>query len=93
MGGAPFTHEGSDESNPPAAPLGEPALSTHPLALWRDACPRHRPIDARHIQLLAAEHDPPTGGHGLYWVGRAILAASLLDDVRVITKVRTILNR
>lgn len=90
---APTTHEGSHESDPPAAPSGQPALSAHPLALWRHACPRHRPIDAPHIQLLAAEHDPPTGGHGLYWVGRAILAAALLDDVRVITKVRTILNR
>ena len=93
VGSAPITNESSDESNLLEAPPGEPALSAHPLALWRDACPRHRPIDARHIQLLAAEHDPPTGGHGLYWVGRAILAAALLDDVRVITKVRTILNR
>jgi hypothetical protein len=78
---------------PPDPPPNAPALPAHPLKLWQDACPRPRPIDAQHLAALAAEHDAATGGHGLYYVGRAILKASQVEDVRSVLKIRKILSR
>ena len=78
---------------PPDPPTDEAPLPAHPTDLWTKACPTPRPIDLDHLAALAAEHDAPTDDHGLYWVGRAILAASLVEDVRQVGKVRKILDR
>lgn len=78
---------------PPAAPAGAPALSAHPLDLWAQACTDVRPIHAGQLATLAAEHDGATAGHGWYWVGRAILAAALTEDIRQTSKVRITLDR
>jgi hypothetical protein len=82
----------SPSSAPPLPPPSYYTLPAHPLAMWRDACPTARPIDAKHLAALAAEHDASTGGFGWYWVGRAILAASLSQDARKVTVIKTILD-
>ena len=75
-------------------PLWVPGgLSAHPFELWERACPTRRLIDNDQLALLASEHDGPTEGHGWYWVGRAILAASLSEDIHTVAKVRRTLNR
>jgi hypothetical protein len=53
--------------------IGGP-LAAHPRELWRQACPAPTEQHTTVLNGLAAEHDEPTGGHGWYWVGRAILA-------------------
>jgi hypothetical protein len=68
-------------------------LPAHPVDLWRRACSTWRPIDDDQLALLASEHDATTEGHGWYWVGRAILAAALVEEVRALTKVRRTLER
>jgi hypothetical protein len=68
-------------------------LPAHPLDLWANACADVRPSHADQLAALAAEHDASTGGPGLYWVGKAILAASLSEDIRHVTKIRNILDR
>src|SRR6266545_6720793 len=68
-------------------------LSAHPLGLWRKACARPRPIEDEHLTALALEHDPPTGGHGWFWVGQAILASAQSADVYSVAKVRRTLER
>src|SRR6266545_5106996 len=69
------------------------ALSAHPLELWRKACARPRPIEDEHLTALALEHDSPTGGHGWFWVGQAILASAQSADVYSVAKVRRTLER
>ena len=80
-------------ASPPPAPPTLPPLTAHPTALWARACGTPRPTDPDQLATLAAAHDAPTGGYGWYWVGRAILAASLDADVRSLRKVRAILDR
>jgi hypothetical protein len=90
-------------SMPPPAPPGElfavhpgwvaGALPAHPLDLWRRACAARRPIDDDQLAILASEHDAATGGHGWYWVGRAILAAAVAEDIHSVAKVRRTLER
>lgn len=80
-------------ASPPPAPPNLPPLTAHPTALWARACGTPRPTDPDQLATLAAAHDAPTGGYGWYWVGRAILAASLDADVRSLRKVRAILDR
>lgn len=77
----------------PPTPPDEWALSAHPVDIWQSACPDHRPIDLKHLAALVKAHDTPTGGFGLYWVGRAILAASLSSNIRSIKAVKTVLDR
>ena len=77
----------------PPAPDGQPPLSAHPTALWAKACGQPRATDPDQLATLAAAHDIPTDGYGAYWVGRAILAATLDADVRSLRKVRAILDR
>jgi len=79
----------------PPPPDGEPPLAAHPLVLWRDACPDSRDLDIKIFATLASEHNATTNGHGLYWLGRAILAAALASggDVRSANYVRAILDR
>ena len=77
----------------PPAPPNQPPLPHHPLVLWANACTTPRSIDGAQLEALAAAHDEATAGYGLYWVGRAILAASADEDVRSIRKVKTILDR
>ena len=60
----------------PVPPLHQPPLPSHPFGLWEAARPTARPIEFKHLEVLAVEHDQSTGNHGLYWVGRAILAAT-----------------
>lgn len=69
------------------------ALPAHPLDLWRRACAARRPIDDDQLAMLASEHDAATGGNGWYWVGRAILAAALSEDIHTVAKVRRTLER
>jgi hypothetical protein len=69
------------------------SLPKHPRELWRAACPDARPIDNEQLAALAAEHDEPTGDHGWYWVGRAVLLAAINEDVRSIGKLKAILTR
>ena len=78
---------------PPPPPDGQPSIGAHPLALWETACATPRKTDPIQLAMFASEHDPPTGGYGWYWVGRAILAATLFSDVRTLGKVRVILDR
>lgn len=88
---------------PPAPPSGEQfdahprwaagVLPAHPLDLWRRACTARRAIDDDQLAVLASEHDVATGGHGWYWVGRAILAAALSEDIHTVAKVRRTLER
>lgn len=55
---------------PPPPPSGERPLAQHPLTFLHSQ--REPGADAPTFALLAAEHDAPTGGHGWYWLGRAI---------------------
>jgi hypothetical protein len=55
--------------------IGGP-LPAHPRALWANACPAPTAAHGDSLAALAAEHDASTGGHGWYWVGRAILAGT-----------------
>jgi hypothetical protein len=68
-------------------------LPAHPLDLWRRACSTRRLIDDDQIAMLASEHNKATDGHGWYWVGRAILAAALNEDIHTVAKVRRTLER
>jgi hypothetical protein len=77
---------------PPLPPAGEPALTATIGELWRMVRPHGRPIELQHLATLAGEHDAPTGGYGLYWVGRAILAASISQDVRGVKVIKFILE-
>jgi hypothetical protein len=93
-------HVGDTPPAPPAAALWEAhpqwvrgVLPAHPRDLWRRACAARRPIDDDQLEALASEHDGSTGGHGWYWVGRAILAAALSEDVRGVAKVRRTMER
>jgi hypothetical protein len=77
-----------------AHPLWVPStLPAHPFDLWRRACPNRRLIDDDQLAVLASEHDRPTSGFGWYWVGRAILAAALSEDIHSVAKVRRTLER
>lgn len=91
-------HARTRESSPgplpiPPTPSGEWSLSAHPVDLWQSACPDYRPIDLKHLDALATAHNAPTEGYGLYWVGRAILAASLSRNIRSIKAVKAVLDR
>lgn len=82
----------------PEAPNGEPALPAAPWALWQAARSTPQPLDEAHLCTLAAEHDGSTDGFGAYWLGRAILAASMSDTTfasnpRALNLVRAILSR
>lgn len=61
----------------PPPPAGQPALPAHPRDLWRRACANPTPNHEDQLAALAAEHDASTGNSGWYWVGRAILAATI----------------
>ena len=76
-----------------STPVEQHPLPKHPLEMWTEVAERQRPSDATHLAALAAEHDAPTDGHGWYWLGRAMLAASLNTEVRSIGKLRAVLNR
>lgn len=96
----PLRHIGDAPPRSPAATLWSAhpqwvpgALPAHPRDLWRRACAARRPIDDDQLAALASEHDGPTDGHGWYWVGRAILAAALSEDVRGVAKVRRTMER
>lgn len=65
-------------------------LPHHPFDLWRAAS--DAPLPEAHLRALAAEHDVPTQGFGWYWVGRAILAASLKDKIKYVARVRQVLK-
>ena len=78
---------------PPPPPEGEPPLPAHPVDLWRDACPHPRPLDLRQLAAMALAHNESTGGHGLYWVGRAILAVAISRDIRSVKAIRSTLDR
>lgn len=69
------------------------AVPSHPLDLWRKACPIARPIDNEHLKALALEHNATSGGYGWYWVGRAILAASLNENINSVAKIRRVMMR
>jgi len=70
-------------------------LESHPRALWAlvlGAPPGD--LDAHLLAQLAAEHDGPTGGHGWYWVGRALLAVAMGGAVQHgVAAVRKVLRR
>ena len=91
LSSADFVPEPSFASIP--TPANEWALPSHPVALWNEFAERQRPGDAMLLSALAAEHDAPTGGFGLYWLGRAILTASLAENMRSIAKPRAVLAR
>ena len=71
---------------PCSTPEGAWPLPAHPFDLWQAAS--DAPLPETHLLALAAEHDGPTGGHGLYWVGRAILASSLKEKIKYPARVR-----
>lgn len=76
-----LTHEGPNRRPPPTPPAGQVALDAHPLDLWAMVVPPPRPLIERHlINQLAAEHDEPTGGHGWYWFGRALLTVRMSGE-------------
>jgi hypothetical protein len=85
-------------AEPMRTPPGEPPLTADPFALWHAARARCHPLDDAQLRLLAAEADRATGSYGCYWLGRAILAASLTDphlasNPRALHLVRAILRR
>lgn len=86
-------HSATNKYHPPPVPQGEYALPLHPFDLWRNACPHVRPLDYAHIEALAAEHDLVTDGYGMYWVGRAILSATLASDARYLKVIKVVLDR
>lgn len=65
-------------------------LPSHPFDLWLAAS--DAPLPATHLLALASEHDVPTEGHGLYWVGRAIIASSLKEKIKYVARVRQTLK-
>lgn len=73
-----------------ASPEDAWPLPAHPFDLWLAAS--DAPLPETHLRALAAEHDGPTGGHGLYWVGRAILASSLKEKIKYVARVRQTLK-
>ncbi len=79
-------------------PSGEPPLPAAPFVLWQTARSALQPLDEAHLCALVAELDGPTEGFGAYWLGRAILAASMTDEgfatnPRALNLVRAILRR
>jgi hypothetical protein len=84
-------------STTPQAPGGAEPLSAPVLSLWQADQPTPRRRDLHQLALLAAEYDGPTGGHGAYWLGRAILMADLClserDQPITIAYVRRMLRR
>ncbi len=96
-GGKPSTPAlplGDDEDTP----CGEPPLPAPPFVLWQTARSHLQPLDEAHLCALVAEIDGPTNGFGAYWLGRAILAASMTDsgfatNPRALNLVRAILRR
>lgn len=86
-------HTATVKRHPPPVPPGEFALPLHPFDLWYNACPHVRSLDYAHIEALAAEHDLVTNGHGMYWVGRAILSATLASDARYLKVIKVVLDR
>ncbi len=91
---APALTVGDDEETP----TGEPPLPASPFVLWQTARSRLQPLDEVHLCALVAELDGATDGFGAYWLGRAILAASMTDpgfatNPRALNLVRAILRR
>ncbi len=79
-------------------PAGERPLHADPWTLWQTGRAVVDPLDAAHLHALADSLDGPTGGYGAYWLGRAILAASVCDPLfatnpRALNLVRAILRR
>jgi hypothetical protein len=84
-------------STAPQPPAGVEPLDAPVLSLWQGDQAILRRRDVYQLALLAAEYDGPTGGHGAYWLGRAILMADLClsdrDQPITIAYVRRILRR
>jgi hypothetical protein len=86
------------EDAPVATPPGERPLHADPVTLWRTGRVAVQSLDEAYLQTLAADLDQTTGGYGPYWLGRAILAASVCDaqfatNPRAINLVRAIIRR
>lgn len=80
----------------PPAPETAGPLNAPVLALWQGDGPEPRQRDVQQLALLAGEYDEPTGGHGAYWLGRAILMADLClggEQPVTIAYVRRMLRR
>ena len=80
----------------PPAPATVGSLNASVLALWQGDGPEPRQRDVQQLALLAGEYDEPTGGHGAYWLGRAILMADLClggEQPVTIAYVRRMLRR
>jgi hypothetical protein len=78
----------------PPTPPDEYPLPMHPADIWKQACSEPRQVDQAQIHALAAQHEDDTGGFGMYWVGRAILAASMSGNpIRHMKMIKVILER
>jgi hypothetical protein len=81
----------------PAAPPQSEPLPAPVLDLWRGDEPAVSRRETHQLAMIAAEYDGPTGGHGAYWLGRAILMADLClnerGQVRSLPYLRQILRR
>lgn len=80
----------------PPAPDSSAPLNVSVLTLWQGDGPEPRQRDVQQLALLAGEYDEPTGGHGVYWLGRAILMADLClggEQPVTIAYVRRMLRR
>lgn len=80
----------------PPTPGAVGPLNASVLALWQGNGPEPRQRDIQQLALLAGEYDGPTGGHGAYWLGRAILMADLClggEQPVTIAYVRRMLRR
>jgi hypothetical protein len=81
----------------PSAPPDHEPLPAAVLALWQGDEPALSRRDTHQLAIIAAEYDRSTGGHGAYWLGRAILMADLClgerGQARSLAYLRRILRR
>jgi hypothetical protein len=60
----------------PEAPTGEPRLTIGPREAWELYKGTPDPLDLHRLSLLPHRFDVASGGHGAYWLTRAILMLS-----------------
>lgn len=82
----------------PPAPEGERALLAHPFDMWVKSRVGVERLDLLRLAELAAAQDDMTDGHGMYWLGRAIVAAWETDPAfprvsKALSLVKAILAR
>ena len=92
--GATFTPVPPPPDEPiPAAPAGEPALDTGPVALWGVLNGRVSGIDVERIKEIVRRFEQPSQGHATYWLARALSSVALEDAPLTLNYAAGILRR